>query len=694
MRRLCSWLVTLVLLTATTPAAAQGRDSAPPRKLPPPPAQTTPPASPAPTRPDSQGRDIDVKPKSSTSAPRQPSTTGGPTTGLSLPATYADSWAVIIGINDYQHPRVPKLGYAVNDAMAVERALLSQGFRRDRIFTMIDAKATKAEIERVLADDLRARVGPEDRVLMFFAGHGKTDKIRSGEEEGYLIPVDGDPGRLFSTAISMSSLRSISDRLPAKHILFVVDACYSGYAVFNRNISDDLLEEMVRKPAIQILTAGRQSDQAQERSGHGVFTEVLIRGLQGEAFSDKTWLSLEELGVWMKQRVFAESNKKQLPQFGNLSGEGQFVFTRPAAQAAAVSPPRVERRPPLTIEDEVKPGSLAVSSRVPGVEVWLGDQKIGETRAGHVLVARQLPPGVYKVTGRKPGHKDWEREVRVEADARAEVPIDIEPLRDEPSRGGSAKTIKAEDGVTMVLVQAGEFWMGSADGDDKERPRRRVTLGGFHIDVHEVTNGQFRAFVEGRGYERQDLWTSMGWRWRKKDPGPETVKDIKQPAFWVDPRWNDPRQPVVGVSWHEADVYCRLVGKRLPTEAEWEKAARGTEGAKYPWGEFWEPHRVNSDQSRADRTSAVGSYPSGASPYGVLDMAGNVAEWVADWYHRDYYKRSPDRNPTGPELGEEKVVRGGSWDSNAKDLRATARRNEKPDERTRKIGFRCVKESP
>src|SRR5262249_33122901 len=150
-------------------------------------------------------------------------------------ALYADSWAVLIGIDDYQHPRIPRLRYAVNDARAVERALLTQGFRSDRILKLLDKDATKARIETMLGDELRQQIGANDRVLVFFAGHGKTDRLASGEAEGYLLPADGDPGRLFGTAISMTALRQVADRLPARHILYVVDACYSGYALFNRS---------------------------------------------------------------------------------------------------------------------------------------------------------------------------------------------------------------------------------------------------------------------------------------------------------------------------------------------------------------------------------------------------------------------------------------------------------------------------
>src|ERR1051326_3714670 len=361
----------------------------------------------------------------SSSSFAQRNVTVTPKPAAATSAFYSDSWAVIIGINDFQHPRVPKLRYAVNDARSVQEALLAQGFKRERIITLLDAKATKTGIERALGDEMRLKVGKDDRVLVFFAGHGKTDRVGESDEEGYLIPVDGDPGALYSTGISMEGLRRLSARIPAKHILYVMDACYSGYAIYNRAVADDLLDEMVKKPAIQILTAGRQGDQAAERNGHGVFTEVLVRGLKGDAFSGKNWLSLEELGVWMKQRVFAESGKQQLPQFGNLSGEGQFVFLKAGAQVASII---ATPSPKLEIKEEVRQqfGSLALSAKLDGIEVWLDDHRIGETRIDRALVVNDVPVGTHRVLAKKDDHKEWAREVAVVANRREEVAIDIE----------------------------------------------------------------------------------------------------------------------------------------------------------------------------------------------------------------------------------------------------------------------------
>jgi formylglycine-generating enzyme required for sulfatase activity len=229
---------------------------------------------------------------------------------------------------------------------------------------------------------------------------------------------------------------------------------------------------------------------------------------------------------------------------------------------------------------------------------------------------------------------------------------------------GPPSTITGKDGSEMVLVPAGEFWMGS-DENEYEKPRHRVMLDDFYIDRYEATNALYHKFVSATGR-----------------PAPALSKDND---------FNGSRQPVVGVSWDDADAYCRFAGKRLPTEAEWEKAARGTDGRRYPWGDQWEASRANSTESRRGRPADVGSYPTGASPYGALDMAGNVEEWVADWYTPDYYARSPKGNPKGPEAGTYRVVRGGSWSSSPIFLRAAFRSYYPPVNRRFSGGFRCAR---
>jgi len=235
--------------------------------------------------------------------------------------------------------------------------------------------------------------------------------------------------------------------------------------------------------------------------------------------------------------------------------------------------------------------------------------------------------------------------------------------------------VGGDDGAPMVVIPAGAFWMGRDDGNDDEHPRHRVELDAYAIDRYEVTNALYQRFVAATNHRAPGL--------ANPNVSENLLRDLTGAS-----------QPVVGVSWHDADAYCRWAGMRLPTEAEWEKAARGDDGRAYPWGEPWDPSRANSKESGLGRTAPVGSYPSGVSPYGVHDMAGNVWEWVADWYAKDYYTHGPRRNPTGPDSGSWKVLRGGSWGYLPSLLKTTSRLSITPDLRNTVVGFRCARGIP
>jgi formylglycine-generating enzyme required for sulfatase activity len=192
-----------------------------------------------------------------------------------------------------------------------------------------------------------------------------------------------------------------------------------------------------------------------------------------------------------------------------------------------------------------------------------------------------------------------------------------------------ATTEHGPDASPMVLVPAGPFLMGLPDGDilaeEHEKPQRLVELAAYWIDVFPVTNARYARFLGAGGYDRREWWSEAGWEWKGRHR-------VRQPALWGEAGWDGPDQPAAGVSWYEADAYARWAGRRLPTDAEWEKAARGTDGRRYPWGDDWPTPAVANFATVIGRTTPVGLFPAGVSPFGCHDMAGNVNNWTGDWY--------------------------------------------------------------
>ena len=202
--------------------------------------------------------------------------------------------------------------------------------------------------------------------------------------------------------------------------------------------------------------------------------------------------------------------------------------------------------------------------------------------------------------------------------------------------GIGSSRISDKDGMKLMYVPAGKFQMGSKDFSEAQP--HTVNLDAFWIDQTDVTNAMYAKCV--------------------------SAGSCKSSTSSSDSKFNGNQQPVVGVDWSQADAYCKWAGRSLPTEAQWEKAARGTDGRTYPWGNQLPDKSLLNYNSNLGKTTDVGSYPSGASPYGALDMAGNVWQWVADWYDPNYYQNSPQNNPTGPSSGKYRSLHGGSWDDN------------------------------
>ncbi len=310
-------------------------------------------------------------------------------------------------------------------------------------------------------------------------------------------------------------------------------------------------------------------------------------------------------------------------------------------------------------------------------------------------------------------------------------PTDQAPTRPASQSPPRQQTRTGQGEAAMVLVPGGTFWMGISDNEKARaiedcktefkkqaasctglvlsaQPRHQVTLDPFSLDPYEVTNRQFEQFVQATGYQTtaekegtahvridgQGWQETKGATWRQPEAGPDVFAS------------NRAEHPVVNVSWHDAEAYCRWAGKRLPTEAEFEYATRAGTQTVYWWGNFSPGTRqvanVADESAKtllpiiivgyddgAITTAPVGSYE--ANPFGLFDMTGNVAEWTADWHDAFYYRKSPERNPTGPSSGDHRMTRGGSWNDAAFGIRPTVRGGGAPTERDTKIGFRCTR---
>ncbi len=306
-------------------------------------------------------------------------------------------------------------------------------------------------------------------------------------------------------------------------------------------------------------------------------------------------------------------------------------------------------------------GKVIIRSLPFECEVSFRDQDIHKVEDQITIEA--IPAGSYPII-----FKLGDKMLKAELDVRAGAALLVNCHFKRGDVSITSGVFVGKDCAPMVLIPAGEFRMGSDAGEPDEEPVHEVYIDAFYMDVYEVTNALYRKFMDATGH--------------------------KTPKYWDDPRYNAPDQPVVGVNWHDAMAYCKWADKRLPTEAEWEKAARGGLAGKiYPWGD-------DIPRGREADSGAGGNQQSGALPvgsfvsngYGLHDMDGNAWEWCADWDGEAYYAESPDRNPTGPSSRKTRVMRGGSWFANVyTPLSVSYRYSYNPKNTSDLIGFRCVK---
>lgn len=519
------------------------------------------------------------------------------------------------------------------DAKAVAQTLKQRGYEVTELY---NERATKRAIESELRTKLPRKVGEHDRVLIFYAGHGKDERVKGGKAMGYLLPVDGEQEDIPATGVSMGTVRELADALPAKHVLFLLDVCFGGIAgTLTRGappaVTEAYLKQITRERGRHLITAGGADQEVIESAqwGHSVFTYFLLKGLnEGLADQDDNGvITAQELYTYLESRVFGEAQQQghtQTPQMAELSGEkGQFVFLTSTRKKAGGN---------VALSVSPRPETAILSAGLSKAEQEL---QALETQERQVEEESRQADLLRQIDEKKRQIEEKKTNIQV---ARAR-PYDV------PQQMG--KEITGKDGASMVLVPEGEFLYGYK--------KDRRSLPAFYMDLYEVTTGRYAAFLQATGAG-------------------------KEPKYWGDVRpVSDGELPVAGVEWEDADAYCRWAGKRLPTDQEWEKAARGTDGRTYPWGNASpSPSLANYENGfcgpfcnvYAEKLKPVNSYKGGRSPYGIYNMAGNVWEWV-----------------------EEKVIRGGSWNNTAYRLPASDRYGSTPSLWLSSYGIRCAQDA-
>lgn len=566
--------------------------------------------------------------------------------------------AFVVGIGTYDTlPDDKQLKNSVHDAEGVSAKLTEIGFQVTKAFNL----TRQGFYEKWL--DVLNDLTEEDTLVLFYSGHGV--QIR---QQNYLLPRDIpriDRQRedlVTSQAISLTDVlndltQGRGDKPPPKRAVVIIDACRDNPFLLSGSkgmkVASGLAKPSSTRGVFIIYSADENSISLDRLPNddksvkYSVFTRALLPLLTRP-------IKLQDLSLELKRTVLSFTRNTRVEQrptsYDGTDGE-EFCLAGCIANVA------IGRREPESVQPVPQQPKLNFTE-------ILADYK-----------RRQAMKGTAPSPQPEPGQAVPQQGDQLQAMIRPPqgLSIDKRPLH------------IGKDGAPMVLIPAGEFIMGSRESDkyarEDERPAHSVHLDAYYIDQYEVTTARYATFFQ------------------------ETKRPT--PAYWSELVLRQHgRKPVVGVDWEDASAYCAWARKRLPTEAEWEKAARGTDQRIYPWGDS-EP-----DEQRANFSSGfdfknygvltdVGSFEQGKSPYDVYDMAGNVWEWIADWYDENYYGKSPVRNPKGPSTNiisrvpQGRVLRGGSWNDGRGNVRSADRDPQFiPSTRFDRAGFRCAQDVP
>ena len=616
---------------------------------------------------------------------------------VALPAKeqlpFGKSVAFLVGVSQYDYLR-PQLPFVENDLRDMREFLLHHG-GFDTVYVAANKIATRDLVDDYMSNRFRKSLGSRDRLLFYYSGHGAD----VGGATGYMQFGLAQSDDVVRNVLAINRCMEWSSIIKAGHILFLYDCCASGLAFDAKSGSAEAVQKLITslsgEGSRMVITAGTAEEKTYEVKdgagrGNGVFTRAFLdavaSGVADERKSGFTTINevfaQTERGV---KKFAAIYNKKLSPRRWELQESqyrGTFVFLNPTLRNLTLAPEYAQAlnatpRSPVVAEY----GTIQLRAFLDGKvyidgvfvdDIASGEEKMYDQRVGSRKVevrgaSETVAQTVQVVKGRITAVTL--RPQRATPAITQQTQPGIVPL---PPSSFKQEEPKAPPG--MVRIPAGSFRMGSNDGDEDEKPIHEVYVDAFFMDETEVTVEQYRLFLNANPNHRK-------------------------PDNWEEQQQN-PKRPVVYVSWEDAKAYATWAGKRLPYEAEWEYAARGGNTGlngkphyKYPWGDNVDASKANYDPDGSHNDwrrylRDVRSYAQNG--YGFYDMAGNVWEWCEDSYDANYYKSSLSRNPKNLIAGTLRVLRGGSWINDPQVIRCAVRDGDDPALRGGSLGFRCA----
>ncbi len=589
---------------------------------------------------------------------------------------YQKSYALVIGISQYDNWK--NLRNAVNDADAIAEELINRGFIVNKITDDTALKPTKNNIIEAFQNLQKA--SDNDRILIYYAGHGNSVKIPHKDKyyNGYIIPKNSKKDDIYSN-ISMSIIKDITMMYNAKHVMYIFDSCFSGHFVdITRGDStpSKMISNKISQPVRQVISAGTAEQEASDGKYHSPVCEALLDNFEnGTAdYNKDNFVTGEELSFFIEQYVKKKTMGDQTPEYGKMEGfkKGDFVF------AMSGCAPKLTQSD-FEVETEYSYGKIKVSTNTAGT-IYIDEKRVCSIFAGEIKTIKNVLTGGHSVKLTTTGDNKIQK-VSVHANRTVDVNFEL-----------NLQYFEKFEGLTddMIFVEGGTFQMGSNDGDADEKPIHYVIVNDFYIGKYEVTVSEFKEFIDAEDYKTDAakkgysyVWDG-GWAKKKGVTWKCDVEGSKRSK-------REYNHPVIHVSWNDANAYCKWKGGRLPTEAEWEFAAK--DGNKSEGYQYSGSNNIKSigwcDENSGDKTYSVGKKQ--PNKLGIYDMSGNVWEWCNDRYKSGYYKNSPKKNPQGPQSGSLFVLRGGSWHNDKYGCRVVNRGKGSRDNGLNSSGFRFVR---